>query len=665
MANLTPVNIEDSYQSVLTTSETTSDPTTGTLQNGKGSAITTLTVSGTVNATTLGGTLSTASQPNVTSVGTLSSATISGDLTVDTSTLKVDSANNRVGIGTASPASSLDIRGTGLTVTRITGGGGNDQGSGYYVFKSDNSATLMAIGDSSSILGGTPDQAATMFTNTNIPLTFVVSASERMRIDASGNVGIGETAPQVLIHGKSSDARLWLERPSGSHIEVGAGASSAFVYNRVNAPLVFGTNNTERMRIDASGTVGIGVTPSNWTLAGMTPLQIRNASFVGYLNNAYVGGNVYYDTNWRYIANAGATLYSQFSNGEHQWANAPSGTAGNEITFTERMRIDASGNVGIGTASPAARLDVTGLFNGLQARFGNTAGRGLYVSTALSGGTNEGTSVIDARGAGGGALSLQTESVERMRIDASGNVDVAGGDIGVATLVGRAYNTGLVASQNPNLVNGSGFNSIPIQVGDIITFFDNQVRTVTNVTDTQLTVNAAWTTSFAGVSASGEGGLGFDTNNVERMRIDSLGQVGIGLTPTTRNNTRLQIVDGIGFPATAVASSDANTLDDYEEGTFTPTASSGITINTINNATYTKIGNTVTFQIWIKVDIGSADFVIAGLPFTGSGRTAGSMSNTSEKETIANLIINNEIYGFAATTVLDDDLLIGGVYRVA
>jgi hypothetical protein len=119
---------------------------------------------------------------------------------------------------------------------------------------------------------------------------------------------------------------------------------------------------------------------------------------------------------------------------------------------------------------------------------------------------------------------------------------------------------------------------------------------------------------------------------------------------------------GIQFNGDTAA---ANALDDYEEGTFTPTASSGITINTINNATYTKIGNTVTFQIWIKVDIGSADFVIAGLPFTGSGRTTGSMSNTSQKETIANLLINNEIYGYAATTVLDDDLLISGVYRVA
>ena len=51
----------------------------------------------------LAGTLSTAAQTNVTSLGTLSSLTVSGDLTVDTSTLKVDSSNNRVGIGTTSP----------------------------------------------------------------------------------------------------------------------------------------------------------------------------------------------------------------------------------------------------------------------------------------------------------------------------------------------------------------------------------------------------------------------------------------------------------------------------------------------------------------------------------------------------------------------------------
>ena len=68
-----------------------------------------LNVSGTVTANAFAGTLSTAAQTNITSVGTLSALTVSGDVTVDTNTLKVDTSNNRVGILNASPDVTLDI----------------------------------------------------------------------------------------------------------------------------------------------------------------------------------------------------------------------------------------------------------------------------------------------------------------------------------------------------------------------------------------------------------------------------------------------------------------------------------------------------------------------------------------------------------------------------
>jgi hypothetical protein len=120
--------------------------------------------------------------------------------------------------------------------------------------------------------------------------------------------------------------------------------------------------------------------------------------------------------------------------------------------------------------------------------------------------------------------------------------------------------------------------------------------------------------------------VAFSTASVERLRVAADGNVGIGLVPALRNNTRLQIVDGIGFPATQVASTDANTLDDYEEGTWTPeyepaTGSfASITYN-IQNGIYTKIGRVVAISCLIRtsdIDVTGASGAlrIKNLPFT-------------------------------------------------
>jgi hypothetical protein len=88
-------------------------------------------------------------------------------------------------------------------------------------------------------------------------------------------------------------------------------------------------------------------------------------------------------------------------------------------------------------------------------------------------------------------------------------------------------------------------------------------------------------------------------------------------------------VDNIQFPATQVASANANNLDDYEEGTWTPSYSGGvssITYGTVRAGGYTKIGNLVTINLVIMTDgltVGSGDVTITGLPFTSkSGSSA-------------------------------------------
>jgi hypothetical protein len=102
------------------------------------------------------------------------------------------------------------------------------------------------------------------------------------------------------------------------------------------------------------------------------------------------------------------------------------------------------------------------------------------------------------------------------------------------------------------------------------------------------------------------------------------GTTGIGVSPTSRNNTVLQISNGIGFPATQVASSDANTLDDYEEGTWTPTVTpeTGTITTYTATGTYTKIGRVVHCQVSINITAwGSAGgaMTVGGFPFTCNG----------------------------------------------
>lgn len=86
---------------------------------------------------------------------------------------------------------------------------------------------------------------------------------------------------------------------------------------------------------------------------------------------------------------------------------------------------------------------------------------------------------------------------------------------------------------------------------------------------------------------------------------------------------------GISFPATASASSDANTLDDYEEGSFTPTISSTAGSVTLSTAvgTYTKVGRQVTINanVVVSASTASSNVALASLPFASASNSAGSI----------------------------------------
>jgi len=163
----------------------------------------------------------------------------------------------------------------------------------------------------------------------------------------------------------------------------------------------FATNTTSRMILDASGTLGLGVTPSAWS--GTTAIQLSSTGSVS-SNTTFpvmVAGNAYTPTsNWNgvYISTNPATAYGQSSTGTHNWYTAPSGTAGTGVPFTQAMQIANSGGVSIGnTTDPGAtNLSVTGSVSSasIQSSGSSTsnitntstgAALGLNVSTSTNG----------------------------------------------------------------------------------------------------------------------------------------------------------------------------------------------------------------------------------------------------------------------------------------
>jgi hypothetical protein len=193
------------------------------------------------------------------------------------------------------------------------------------------------------------------------------------------------------------------------------------------------TGGTERARVDSSGNLGLGVTPSAWDT--LTTLQVKNASFSGYSNNSYVSSNAYYGTsNWRYIASAAAARYEQGA-GKHEWYVAGSGTAGNAITFTQAMTLDASGNLMVGGTTPTNASSGRGniVINGSSTSILN-----LTVANAQAGYLyHNGTDLSVANGKNGN-LVFYTNDTERARITSGGNLLVGATALPSSSVAGIA-----------------------------------------------------------------------------------------------------------------------------------------------------------------------------------------------------------------------------------
>lgn len=201
-----------------------------------------------------------------------------------------------------------------------------------------------------------------------------------------GNVGIGPVTnidnAKLLVYGDistdwgASNTFIGMRYVAGADYELGMRLIDSTRETRLLSKaadgagfvsIYTGATPAERLRIDAAGNLGLGVVPSAWNSvirgfelgkAGTGIWGQTNASVMSFVNNSY-----YDAVGWKYANNGYATVFQTGSNGDFSWQLAPSGTAGNAITFTQAMTLASTGNLLIGTASePAtsARMVVVG-----------------------------------------------------------------------------------------------------------------------------------------------------------------------------------------------------------------------------------------------------------------------------------------------------------------
>jgi hypothetical protein len=274
---------------------------------------------------------------------------------------------------------------------------------------------------------------------TNTALAFQTNNAERARIDAAGNVGIGTSSPgakldvngSVITRGTTSilgGSNFDIYNSAGNgYTRQSVDGSNNFVVSNTTAAgaITFGTNSTERARIDAAGNLGLGVTPSAW---GSSSRVFEFRSGYGAIAGNSTDGSINVTTN-AYQNNASAWIYNnsffasryQQVNGQHQWYNAPSGTAGNAISFTQAMTLDANGNLGVGSTGPVTYANYKGLT--IQSTNGG------FINLRDASATNQVEIAVTptegyVKTIGAIPLTLFTANNERARIDSSGNFGV-------------------------------------------------------------------------------------------------------------------------------------------------------------------------------------------------------------------------------------------------
>jgi hypothetical protein len=265
--------------------------------------------------------------------------TISGDLTVATSTLKVDTINDRVGVGTANPGAKLTIAGAAEAV-RIC------NAAPYITFYNAAQSTRFGyIQHNGTNIGIVNEQAGSLELYTNNTLQATLNAT---------GLGVGLVP--------SGGAKLAIRDSGSNDSYIGLGANNDIYLSTGAAGIHYFRKGSAAasMMIDASGNVGVGVTPSASTIR---TIQSQYGAIVG-SDELNVTSNAYFGGSWKYVSAATAARYSQAA-GVHYWFTAAAGAAANDpvtsfTAATAKMTLDANGNLILLSSATPATLATNG-----------------------------------------------------------------------------------------------------------------------------------------------------------------------------------------------------------------------------------------------------------------------------------------------------------------